>query len=124
MAKIDLIINYKKMLNQYLECKRDLADFEQALKDGYITEDKLTEVYDDVAKLEINYFRIANIMFELEKPQNKKKREKWMKQNQGLVDAFKELNADTDSVEDENESLLADIKARIEQIKKENTNNR
>ena len=124
MAKIDLIINYKKMLNQYLECKRDLADFEQALKDGYITEDKLTEVYDDVAKLEINYFRIANIMFELEKPQNKKKREKWMKQNKDLVDAFKELNADTDSVEDENESLLADIKVRIEQIKKENTNNR
>ena len=34
MAKIDLIINYKKMLNQYLECKRDLADFEQALKEG------------------------------------------------------------------------------------------
>ncbi len=124
MAKIHVIIMYKKMLNQYLECKKDLADFEQALKDGYITEDKLTEVYDDVAKLEINYLRIANILFELEKPKNPKKQAKWMKQNKDLIDTFKELKADIDSVEDENESLLADEKARLAKIKKEIYNNR
>lgn len=43
MAIIDVKRYYYEVLNQYLEMKEDIADFEEALKAGYITEDKLEE---------------------------------------------------------------------------------
>jgi len=124
MAKLQLAIYYKKMLNQYLEMKKDLADFEKALADGYITEDKLVEVKEDVAKLEANYERIAFIMFKLEEPRQSKRKEKWKKQNSELFSMFNELGADVDSVEDENESLLKSMKEQLKTILENNKENK
>ena len=51
MALIDVKEYYYTMLNQYLEAKNDLKDFESALHDGYITEDRLVGVQEEVEKL-------------------------------------------------------------------------
>ena len=53
MAKRDVQDYYYTMLNQYLEMKNDLKDFDEALKNGYITEDRLAEVQDEIAKVVI-----------------------------------------------------------------------
>ena len=49
MAVKDVKEYYYKMLAQYLEMKADLADFEQALKDGFITEDQVVEAKEELA---------------------------------------------------------------------------
>ena len=43
MAVKDVKRYYYAMLNQYLEMKADLTDFEQAFADGFITEDQIEE---------------------------------------------------------------------------------
>lgn len=55
MAIKDVKVYFYNMLGQYLEMKEDLKDFDQALKDGHITEDKLEEVYKDVQDLRAGY---------------------------------------------------------------------
>ena len=81
MAIKDVKIYYYNMLGQYLEMKDDLKDFEQALKDGHITEDKLADVTKDVEDLQNNYARLSFIMYLLELPSRKNKKEKFKKSN-------------------------------------------
>ena len=61
MALIDVKEYYYTMLNQYLEAKNDLKDFESALQDGYITEDRLVGVQEEVEKLKSNLDSIFTI---------------------------------------------------------------
>ena len=61
MAVKDVKEYYYKMFAQYLEMKNDLADFEEALKNGFITEEKLAEVKDTVNSLELNYQRLLYV---------------------------------------------------------------
>ena len=63
MALRDVKEYYFKMLSQYLEMKADLADFEQALKDGFITEDQLQAAFEEVNKVQQNYERLSYIMY-------------------------------------------------------------
>jgi hypothetical protein len=46
MAIKDVRQYFYTMLDQYLEEKHNLADFEIALKDGLITEEQMQEAYD------------------------------------------------------------------------------
>jgi predicted RNA-binding protein associated with RNAse of E/G family len=62
MAIRDVKDYYFKMVAQYLEMKADLADFEQALKDGFITEDQMQAAFDEVDKVQQNYERLSYIM--------------------------------------------------------------
>ncbi len=59
MAVRDVRDYYYNLLNQYIEMKEDLADFEQAFKEGYITEDKLGEVKNQVSIIQTNFERIG-----------------------------------------------------------------
>ena len=52
MAIKDVKNYYYQMQAQYLEMKADLVDFEQALQDGFITEDQLEAAKEEVAKIE------------------------------------------------------------------------
>ena len=56
---------------QYLEMKEDLRDFETALKDGFITEEKLQDAIEDVNKIETNYNRLLYVAYLLELPNRK-----------------------------------------------------
>jgi len=119
MALIDVKEYYLKMFQQYVELKNDMADFEQAFKDGHITEDKLVAVQDDLAQVKINCDRLAYIMFLIEAPRRKAKKEKYKKANSDLVKAFEELHADEQSVIDENTSLLKHLRAELTKLTEE-----
>lgn len=105
---------------QYLEMKQDLADFEQAFKDGYITEDKLTDVKDTIAQLETNYQRLLYVAYILEKPNRKDKKRKFEKQasNVALENAFDNMGASESAVFDENKSLLDDLRTQLKDLTK------
>ena len=87
---------------QWLELKADLADFEQAFKDGFITEDKLEEVKNEVAQAEINYQRLIYVDYLLDLPSRRKKKYLQRQKNKARLAALKEQKADEDSVIAEN----------------------
>ena len=79
MAIKDVKNYYYTMLGQYLEEKQNLSDFEEALKEGYITQEQMQEVMENVANLEVNYHRLVYIMYLLEMPNRKSKKPAYIK---------------------------------------------
>lgn len=117
MAKKDVQQYFFNMLVQYLEEKQNLADFESALKEGHITQEQMDEVLEIVAKLEENYHRLAYIMFLLDMPNRKSKKEYYVKQYKPILDEFKRLGADIDSIKEENSDALMHFKTALAKLK-------
>jgi hypothetical protein len=119
MAIKDVKIYYYNVLAQYLEMKNDIKDFEQALADGHITEDKLEEVMHDVEQIEDNYNRLSFILYLLAMPNRKSKKEKYCKASNILEDYFEKTGHNMDAVLKENEDALKHLKAEIKRLSKE-----
>lgn len=119
MALIYVKEYYVKMLNQYIETKEDLKDFEQALKDGYITEEKLQDAIEDVERIKENLDRLGYIMFLLELPKRKKKKDRYLENgsNKLLLNYFKKTHSDAESVEAENINLLTHLRRELKALK-------
>jgi hypothetical protein len=116
MAIRDVKEYYLTMLAQAVEAKEDLADFEQAVRDGNITEARLQEVKDDINQIQINVDRLGYIIYLLELPKRKGKQPKFNKTYKELLDKFKSANATRDCVEDENDSLLNLLHQALEKL--------
>ena len=105
------------MLSQYIEEKQNLTDFEEALKAGNITEDQITEAMGVVAGLEENYHRLAYIMFLLEMPNRKSKKDCYIKQHKVILDELTRLGADIESIKEENSDALLHFKTILKNLK-------
>jgi hypothetical protein len=119
MAIKDVKMYYYNVLAQYLEMKNDLKDFEQALADGHITEDKLESVRQDVEQIEDNYNRLSFIMYLFAIPTRKSKKEKYTKASNILTDYFEKTGHDMDAVLKEDEDVLKHLKAELKKLSKE-----
>ena len=110
-----------RTLAQYLEMKNDLADYDEAVKAGQITEERLAEVKESISRLEENYNRLLYVAYLLELPNRSEKKAKFYKSkaNQALDNEFDRLNASQQCVFDENKSLLDDIRKKLKEITKE-----
>ena len=117
MAVKDVKEYYYKMLAQYLEMKNDLADFEEALKNGFITEDQMQAALEEVNALQLNYDRLTYIMYLLELPNRRSKHARHNKANKKVLDALKDHKADTDSVVLENKSALDHFRAELKKLR-------
>ena len=117
MAVKDVKEYYFKMFAQYLEMKNDLADFEQALKDGFITEDQMQEAMETVANLEENYHRLAYVMYLFEMPNRKSKKTGYIRQYKNILEEFERLGVDLESIKKENTDALAHFKAALNKLK-------
>lgn len=115
MSLVDVKIYFKQVENQWFEAKTDLVDFEQALKDGYITEDRLESVKEDFAVIDENYQRLAYIMHLFAIPNRHSKH--LTKADQKLADTLSLAKADTDYVLQENEDALVRLRADIKELK-------
>ena len=51
MAVKDVRNYFYTMLSQYIEEKQNLADFEEALRDGHITQEQMQEAMENVSSL-------------------------------------------------------------------------
>ena len=116
MAVKDVREYYYNLLMQKIEMQQDLADFEQAFKDGYITEDKLAEAKEQVEIINANFNRIGYIMYLLELPNKASKQEKWKKQNKVLGQAFADRKADYEAIKHENYSALDHLRAELKRL--------
>ena len=119
MAIRDVKDYYFKMVAQYFEMKADLADFEQALKDGFITEEQMQAAFDEVYKVQQNYERLSYIMYLLGLPNRKAKQPQHNNRNKDLVAEFKNREADTESVEIENREALKAFKEEMKRLQAE-----
>ena len=117
MAINDLKQYYFTMLSQYLEEKKNLADFEQALKDGYITEEQMQEAINTVRELEVNYHRMTYVMYLLNMPARSSKKTAYVKQHKTILEALKRLGADEESVKANNEDALCLFKQELNKLK-------
>lgn len=116
MAQREFLEYYYKVEGQYLEMKADLEDFNEAFKNGYITEDKLDEVKSQIAELQVNYDRLTWVKELLDKPNRKKKQAHWEKQNRCRLNKLRQAKADDAAVIAENEAILRDVKAELEEL--------
>lgn len=104
---------YYTMQAQYLEMQNDLADFEQAFKDGHITEDRLADVKTDMALVQANYDRLRYIMYLFSLPNKETKERKHNRSIKQQAELFKKFNADLESVKQENESTIQEINKNL-----------
>ena len=118
MAIKDVKKYYYTMLNQYLEEKQNLDDFEDALKAGYITQEQMQEALENVNDLEANYHRLVYIMYLLNMPNRKEKKLSYIKQHKAILNELCKLGADIDSIKEENSDALIHFKAALEALKK------
>lgn len=118
MAIKDVRHYFYTMLAQYVEEKQNLADFEEALKEGLITEEQMQEATDTVASLEANYYRLAYIMYLLDMPNRKSKKNAYVRQYKPIVDELVKLGADIDSIKKENSDALVHFKAALKALNK------
>jgi hypothetical protein len=117
MAIKDVKQYYYMIQAQYLEMKADLEDFEKALQEGFITEDKLEAVKDEVYKIETNYNRLSYIMYLLEMPNRSSKKAKHSSQNKKLVEYFNDTLSDCESLKLENNSALDNLRQELKKLK-------
>jgi hypothetical protein len=117
MAIKDVKNYFYTMLCQYIEEKQNLADFEEALKEGNITQEQMQEVMENVANLEANYHRLVYIMYLLDMPNRKDKKSGYIKQYKPILEELQRLGADIDSVKNENTDALIHFKASLKALK-------
>jgi hypothetical protein len=122
MAIRDVKEYYFKMLGQYMEMKADMADFEQALKDGFITEEQLQAAMDEVNRVQQNYDRLTYIMYLLSLPNRKSKQPRYNKMNKELIKGFEDRNATDGAVDYENKCALKAFRDELKQLKEQNKN--
>jgi len=117
MAVKDVRNYFYTMLMQYIEEKQNLADFEEALKDGNITEEQMQEAMQVVADLEENYHRLAYIMYLLDMPNRKSKKVGYVKQYEAVLEELKRLGVDIDSIKEKNSDALIHFKAKLDALR-------
>lgn len=119
MALKDVKRYFYQVQSQLLEAKEDLADFETALKDGYITEDKFEAIKNELADMQINYDRLTYIMYLFNMPvkPKKQKRFKAITSNVAVEQELSARNATADQVIAENYNCLANIRQEIKALK-------
>ena len=119
MAVKDVRNYFYTMLVQYLEEKQNLADFEEALKEGHITQEQMQDAMENVANLETNYHRLVYIMYLLDMPNHKSKKSGYVRQYQTILNELVRLGADINSVKEENTDALIHFKAALNALKSE-----
>lgn len=102
---------------QYTEAKNDLADFEQCLKNGLITEDRLSEVKEELSTIEQNYQRLVYVDYLLCRPNRYNKKNQFDRSTKKLAQV---ISAGSDqAVIEENKTALNRIKQELATIKTE-----
>ena len=121
MAARDVKEYYFKLIAQKAELEADLADFEEALKNGFITEEQMQAAKDELIPYQINLDRITYIIYLLELPNRKAKKAKFAKQNKKILDELGKRNADEQSVIAENKSALDAFRKEVKELRNKKT---
>ena len=116
MAARDVKEYYFKLIAQKAELEADLADFEEALKNGFITEEQMQAAKDELIPYQINLDRLTYIVYLLELPNRKAKKAKFANQNKKILNELEKRNANEQSVISENKSALDAFRKEVKEL--------
>lgn len=117
MAIRDFNLYLANVQAQVLATKNDLADFEQGLKDGYVTEQQVEDLRAEYQRIDDNYQRLLYVGYLLELPKSKWRKKRFRKKHDDLEIYLDKANATEDKVIKENEIAMELIKNEIAKLK-------
>lgn len=107
MAVKDVKEYYEKVAADYHELILTLQDMEEEYKNNLVSPDTLKNLEKQIEPIKTNFRTISYIIFLLNKPTKKSKKQRYTKQNKKLLEDCKTL----DDVREENKTVLNNIKA-------------
>lgn len=116
MAKKHVINYYKQVQDTYFEMLNDVADFDQAYKDGIISQEQFDNAQILLEKIKDNYERLSYILLLLNQPSKKEKLKKFKNQNKKVYSYLE--NVSQDKSISESEDALKELKELIRKEKK------
>lgn len=122
MAIRDFNLYLANVQAQVLATKNDLADFEQGLKDGYVTEQQVEDLRAEYQRIDDNYQRLLYVGYLLELPKSKWRKKRFRKKHDDLEIYLDKANATEDKVIKENEVAMELIKNEIAKLKASSNN--
>ena len=117
MAIRDFNLYLANVQAQVLATKNDLADFEQGLKDGYVTEQQVEDLRAEYQRIDDNYQRLLYVGYLLELPKSKWRKKRFRRKHDDLEIYLDKANATEDKVIKENEIAIELIKNEIKKLK-------
>ena len=122
MAIRDFNLYLANVQAQVLATKNDLADFEQGLKDGYVTEQQVEDLRAEYQRMDDNYQRLLYVGYLLELPKSKWRKKRFRRKHNDLEIYLDQANATEDKVIKENEVAMELIKNEIAKLKTSSNN--
>ena len=122
MAIRDFNLYLANVQAQVLATKNDLADFEQGLKDGYVTEQQVEDLRAEYQRIDDNYQRLLYVGYLLELPKSKWRKKRFRRKHDDLEIYLDKANATEDKVVKENEVAMELIKNEIAKLKTSSNN--
>lgn len=117
MAIRDFNLYLANVQAQVLATKNDLADFEQGLKDGHVTEQQVEDLRAEYQRMDDNYQRLLYVGYLLELPKSKWRKKRFRRKHDDLEIYLDKANATEDKVIKENEVAMELIKNEIAKLK-------
>ena len=122
MAIRDFNLYLANVQAQVLATKNDLADFEQGLKDGHVTEQQVEDLKAEYQRMDDNYQRLLYVGYLLELPKSKWRKKRFRRKHDDLEIYLDKANATEDKVIKENEIAMELIKNEIAKFKTSSNN--
>lgn len=122
MAIRDFNLYLANVQAQVLATKNDLADFEQGLKDGHVTEQQVEDLKAEYQRMDDNYQRLLYVGYLLELPKSKWRKKRFRRKHDDLEIYLDKANATEDKVIKENEIAMELIKNEIAKLKTSSNN--
>ena len=122
MAIRDFNLYLANVQAQVLATKNDLADFEQGLKDGYVTEQQVEDLRAEYQRMDDNYQRLLYVGYLLELPKSKWRKKRFRRKHDDLEIYLDKANATEDKVIKENEVAMELIKNEIAKLQTSSNN--
>ena len=122
MAIRDFNLYLANVQAQVLATKNDLADFEQGLKDGHVTEQQVEDLKAEYQRMDDNYQRLLYVGYLLELPKSKWRKKRFRRKHDDLEIYLDKANATEDKDIKENEVAMELIKNEIAKLKTSSNN--
>lgn len=116
MSRKHVVTYYKAMEEQYFELLSETKDMDEAVKTGFLPEDRMNIFMNYVDKLKSNYTRLSYIMYLLDLPNKPSKEKRNARSRESLNKSFQQLNSTQEQVVNENRDVLTEFKRYCKDI--------
>jgi len=111
MAYLDVKEYFLQVEDQYLSTKKEVENYKNLANQGLMSKEHLDIIEDNLLGLEVNYKRLAYVMYLFNKPKSTKKRNKI---KDDLEDKFEFIGVTKTQIIDENTNLINSIRKYID----------